>query len=250
MKARIISLMLPAVLLAVSCQEELIERRAEGRLSLHLENSPAVEVVTKADEVSTADFNVFVKSADASFTYIYKDMPSVITVPVGHYVVSAENVSETVSLTQPDSWGQVRYYGVTQEKEVTSDIDPTEFSLTCTMANTAVSVVFDENVVKHIKDYSVTAYTTESRKLEYFPSASKVGYFSAEKLYYEFKGKYIEDSEPVSIKGSKALGPATHLHITVKMSDKNGTIGKPQITVDTTCDDVYETITVDPTENN
>jgi hypothetical protein len=32
------------------------------------------------------------------------------------------------------------------------------------------------------------------------------------------------------------------------MSQQNGAVGKPEIIVDTTCEDLYETITVDPSE--
>ena len=64
MKTRILTLLTLAAV--VSCQEALIERRADGRLTLDLENSPVVEVVTKAEEVSTDDFNVYVKSEEVA----------------------------------------------------------------------------------------------------------------------------------------------------------------------------------------
>lgn len=250
MRIKTLALAALAILPAVSCQEMLIERRADGRLSLHLESSPVVEVVTKSDAVSTDNFKVYVSSADETFEYIYKDMPAVVTVPVGRYVVSAENVSSSEAASMPDKWGQVRYYGISEEQEVGSDINPTEYSLTCTMVNTAVSVVFDENIGKHFKDYSVKAYTVTDRALDYYPSSSKVGYFGEQTLNYEFSGKYIEDSEPVSITGTKTLQPATHLHLTVKMSGQNGSFLKPEIVVDARCEDVYEEITVDPTDKN
>ena len=245
-----------ASVMAVSCQQSLIQRETEGRLSLELENSPVVEVLTKAegDAVSVDDFNVYVSSSNATFSYIYKDMPSVITVPVGFYTVSAENVTETESLTSPDKWGQVRYAGTSDQKEVVAGLNPTRFSLTCRMVNTAVSVVFGENIDKHFKDYSITAYTVETRKLEYTPSNTAgenpvVGYFNGGlALNYVFSGTYIIDNEPMTITGSKALQAATHLHLNFRMSEQNGALGKPEIIVDTTCEDLYETITVDPSE--
>ena len=242
--------------MALSCQKSLIQRETEGQLSLQLENSPVIEMVTKsgADEVSVDDFNVYVSSKDATFTYVYKDMPSVITVPVGFYTVSAENVTETQSLTLPDKWGQVRYAGTSDQKEVVAGLNPTMFSLTCRMVNTAVSVVFGENIDKHFKDYSITAYTVETRKLEYTPSNTAgenpvVGYFNGGlALNYVFSGTYIIDNEPMVITGTKPLQAATHLHLNFRMSEQNGALGKPEIIVDTTCEDLYETITVDPCE--
>lgn len=245
-----------ASVMAVSCQQSLIQRETEGRLSLELENSPVVEVLTKAegDPVSVDDFNVYVSSSNATFSYVYKDMPSVITVPVGFYTVSAENITETESLTSPDKWGQVRYAGTSGQKEVVAGLNPTRFSLTCRMVNTAVSVVFGENIDKHFKDYSITAYTVETRKLEYTPSNTVgenpvVGYFNGGlTLNYVFSGTYIIDNEPMVITGSKPLQAATHLHLNFRMSEQNGAVGKPEIIVDTTCEDLYETITVDPSE--
>lgn len=241
---------------ALGCQKSIIQKEAQGRLSLHLENSSVVEVLTKASdqEVSVDDFNVYVGSDDAVFTYVYKDMPSVITVPVGYYTVSADNVTESESLTSPDIWGQVRYAGTSQQKEVVAGINPTQFSLTCTMVNTAVSVVFGENIDKHFTDYRITAYTVDTRKLEYTPSNTvgetpAVGYFSSgTALNYVFSGTYIIGNEPITITGSKPLSPATHLHLTFRMSEQNGAVGKPEIIVDATCEDLYETITVDPSE--
>jgi hypothetical protein len=245
-----------ASLMTLSCQEIVIQKEAEGKLSLLLENSPVVEVVTRTDgqEVSTDDFNVYVSSKDAQFAYVYKDMPSVITVPAGFYTVSAENVTESQSLYAPDKWGQVRYAGTTSQKEVVAGLEPTQFNLTCKMVNTAVSVVFGENIDKHFTDYKITAYTVDTRKLEYTPANTvgdtpAVGYFSSGvAINYVFTGTYKIENEPLTITGSKMLQPATHLHMTFRMSEQNGAVGKPEIVVDTTCDDLYETITVDPSE--
>lgn len=256
---KIKTILYSAMILAVSasCQKSLIERQAEGQIALQLQNSPVIETVTKAGDadVNVDDFNVYVSSDDATFTYVYKDMPTVITVPVGFYTVSADNITETESLTTPDKWGQVRYAGTSERKEVVAGINPTQFSLTCTMVNTAVSVVFGENIDKHFTDYKITAYTVDTRKLEYTPenttgSTPAVGYFSSGvALNYVFSGTYIIDDEPMTITGSKQLLPATHLHLTFRMSEQNGTVGKPEIIVDTTCEDLYETITVDPSES-
>ena len=245
------------VLMAMpSCQKSIIQRQAEGQISLHLENSPVVEVVTKADAtgVNVDDFNVYVNSANATFSYVYKNMPDVITVPVGFYTVSADNVTETESLTLPDIWGQVRYAGTSESKEVVAGLNPIPFNLTCTMVNTAVSVVIGENIDKHFTDYMITAYTDDNRKLEFTPSNTAgetpaVAYYSSGvSLDYVFTGTYLIDGERMTIKGSKMLQPATHLHLTFRMSEQNGAVGKPVITVDDKCEHLYEEITVDPSE--
>ncbi len=239
---------------AVSCQKQLIMRQTNGAISVNVENSPVVEVVTKAGEdVAVDDFNVYISSDAATFSYVYKNMPPVVTVPIGTYTVSADNVTEVQSLTQPDAWGQVRYAGTTEAKEVKAGVTPTEYSLTCTMANTAVSVVFGENIDKHFDNYTVTAYTVDTRKLVFdtvntVGENPVVGYFSPATLNYEFTGNFMEEAAPMTIRGSKQLRPATHLHLTFRMSEQNGAVGKPEIIVDATCEDLYETITVDPSD--
>ncbi len=238
----------------VSCQKNLIMRHADGELSVNVESSPIVEVITKAGEtVPVNDFNVYVSSETSTFSYIYKDMPAVITVPTGTYVVSADNVTEQEALSQPNVWGQVRYYGESEPKLVKAGGAPTEYNLVCRMANTAVSVVFGENIDTHFTGYKVKLYTTETRKLE-FDAANTAGenpavaYFSPVTLNYEFTGTYMDDETPMTLKGTKALTAATHLHLTFRISTQNGIVSKPVIEVDDTCEDLYETVTVDPTD--
>ncbi len=235
----------------VSCQEQLIERQLNGALSAHVVNSPAVEVVTKAGETVPADnFTVYVKSADASYnqSYVYQDMPDVVMVPVGTYTVSAENVSEAASLSQPNARGQVRYYGETPAKEVAASTTPTEFDLTCKMANAAVSVVFGENIGKHFTDVKVTVYTVETRQLVFDAVNTAPAYFSPATLSYEFSGKFMSEETPMTVTGTKPLEAAKHLHLTFDISEQNGAVGKPTINVDSTCEDLYDTIMVDPTD--
>lgn len=248
-----------AVLIAaVSCQEAIITDKADGAIAVHIETSAAVEVVTKADAntVSPDNFAVYVKSGDnliKSFAK-YVDMPDQIKVPAGEYVVSAENVTIADSFKSADDsndpWGQVRYSGQSAPIEVKAGETATECSFTCTMANTALSIDFGENIRYHFSEIKVTAATANSRSLEYTTATTqKVGYFSPETLTYTFIGKYLDEETPMSITGTRALQAATHLHLTFDISEQNGTIGKPTITVIADCEDLNETITVDPSEN-
>ncbi len=230
-----------------ACQENLIERRADGVISVSLGNSPAVEVLTKAGEqVAVDNFNVYIINGGSTYrTYIYKDMSQPVLVPAGIYSVSADNISESESV---EAWGQVRYAGTTESKEVVAGDDVTEFTLTCKMVNAAVSVVYGENIAAYFDDFKVTVYTDEARKLVYEPTTESVGYFLPGTLYYEFSGKYMNETKPMVIKGSKSLTAATHLHLNFRISEQNGYVGKPEIIVDTTCEDLYETVSVDPTD--
>ncbi len=243
---------------AVSCQEVIMSDRADGAISVHIENSPVVEVITKAEsgestsEVSPDNFKVYIKSTDKSFVmdpYIYKDMPTQITVPAGFYIVSAENVNEQEALAQPDSWGQVRYYGESDSQEVKAGQSATQYNFTCYMVNTALSIDFSEKISTHFKDFKVTAFT-DGRNLEYTTSTTdKVGYFTPGTLTYVFTGKYMDETSPMTITGTRTVAKATHLHLTFDISEQNGTVDKPTIIVDASCTDLNTTITVDPSEN-
>ena len=246
-----------ALMAAVSCQEVILSDREDGAISVHIENSPVVEVLTKTDtgentEVSTDNFNVYIKSADNSYVkepYIYKDMPSQITVPAGFYVVSADNVTVEQSLTQPDAWGQVRYFGQSDSQEVKAGQAATQYSFTCYMANTALSINFSDKISAHFKNFKVTAYT-DGRQLDYTTSTTdKVGYFTPGTLTYVFTGTYMDETSPMTIRGTRTVAGATHLHLTFDISEQNGTVDKPEIIVDASCTDLNTTITVDPSEN-
>lgn len=236
----------------LSCQKSIIVPVAYGLIHVSLENSAEIDVVTKAGEaaVNTADFHVNVSSSKSTYSYFYRELSEDIVVPAGMYTISAENVSEEASLSQPDIWGQVRYAGSTEEKEVRADGSATEFSLTCSMVNTALSVTFDELIARNFTDYKVTAYTVESRKLVYDASNTAgetpaVGYFTPALLHYEFTGLFGEEKTPITVTGTKELLPKTKLDLDFKLSLKNGGIGLT-IIVDNNYSTQSETVTIEP----
>lgn len=248
-----------ALIAAASCQEVVMEAPQDAAISISLKNSPVVETVTKADgasdEVSTDDFNVYVSGTNdgGSFskTYIYGQMPNVVEVAAGTYKVAADNVTEAAAL---EGWGQVRYFGQTEEKSVVAGA-VTPFSLTCAMVNTAVSVAFVGEFSNYFTDYKVTVYVedNDSRKLEY-TSESGIGYFNpSAALVYAFTGIRTDGTAYAAIQGRIANGseqfkPATHLTLNFKVKGQTG-VGKPTIEVNTECTPVTEDVTVDPTED-
>ena len=239
-------------LAVLSCQRVVIEDMQMGTLSLKVNNKPLVQMQTKAEEtVSTDNFNVTVASPSYTRTFVYSDMPSMLAVPADTYTVSAENVSEAESVSLPDTWGQKRFAGQTRGIVVSASKN-SPVTVNCQMVNSAVSIVFDSSITDNFTDYSIQAYTEQARKLTFDANTtSKTAYFPAEyELTYVFSGTYKKDGQPVSITGTRVLAAATHIHLTFKMNlpqeDTNGSIGKPQIIVDETCTDLYETLTVDP----
>lgn len=236
----------------LSCQRVVIEDMQMGTLSLKVNNKTLVDMQTKAEEtVSTDNFNVTVASPSYTRTFVYSDMPSMLAVPADTYTVSAENVSEAESVSLPDTWGQKRFAGQTRGIVVSASKN-SPVTVNCQMVNSAVSIVFDSSITENFTGYSIQAYTDQARKLTFDANTtSKIAYFPADyELTYVFNGTYNKDGKSVSITGTRVLAAATHIHLTFKMNlpqeDTNGTIGKPQIIVDETCTDYYETLTVDP----
>ncbi len=244
---------LSVIAIVLSCNVQIVEKQDFGTISIHIDNAPVVEVTTKADAVSADNFNVYISSENDSYTYVYKDIPGVLSVPVGMYTVKAENVTEEASLTQPDEWGQVRYAGSSATKEVKVGA-MTDFSFTCSIVNAAVSVVFDSSIADYFTDYTVTAYATEDRQLVYNQTNTSsetpiVGYFMPGTITYIFSGTFMDEAAPRTIYGTKNIQAATHEHLTFKIAEQDGSLGI-NIAVDSTCEHFYETITVDPTDDS
>lgn len=239
-------------LAVLSCQRVVIEDMQMGTLSLKVNNKTLVDMQTKAEEtVSTDNFNVTVASPSYTRTFVYSELPLFLAVPADTYTVSAENVSEAESVSLPDTWGQKRFAGQTRGIVVSASQN-SSVTVNCQMVNSAVSIVFDSSITDNFTGYSIQAYTNQARKLTFDANTtSKIAYFPADyELTYVFSGTYNKDGKSVSITGTRVLAAATHIHLTFKMNlpqeDTNGSIGKPQIIVDETCTDLYETLTVDP----
>lgn len=269
MKMKKILVIASIFLAAVSCQEMLIEDKADGAISIMLDNSPIVELVTKSGEteegeegtsasaVDVSDFNVYITSDVAGFAPVnkkYSQMDKVMNVKAGDYTVYADNVSPAVSL---EGWGHVRYAC----DPVTKTVSPgtaTTYELACSMVNTAVSVKFIGNFSEYVADgYTVEVYTEDdqNRKLGYTAANTvgetpAIGYFSpASYLAYTFKGKNKSGEDLAPVAGRVQIQPATHLTLTFKIKgDESGNLNRPTITVNTDCESLTENVTVDPTQ--
>lgn len=259
-----ITIIAAALLTAVSCQEILIEDKLDGAICISLENSPVVEVVTKADEssVDVSNFNVYITSDNQAFqpkTLKYGDMETVMAVGVGNYTVYADNVTETASL---QGWGEVRYACAPVTKAVASGTAAT-FELKCSMVNTAVSVEFIGNFSQYVQEgYKVNVWTEDaaSRVREYTAANTTaetpaVGYFKPSSEYflaYEFIGNDKDGNSLAPISGRLEIRAATHLTLQFKIKgDESGNLGKPTIDVNTNCDELEPvSVEVDPSIKN
>lgn len=243
--------------LAFSCQKTETVDYASLKI-----DAQVIEPMTKA--VTEDDMTVFIDGEGFHAQYSYSSLPDYIDVPVDKdipYLVSAENVTVEESLTQPDIWGQRRYAGsveVLVDRFMQKDEDnknvPLYYPVTvrCIVANSILSVIFDQSVMAYYTDPKVVAYTDKDRKLEFTPdnAASAQAHFTSGKMMYvDFSGLFKVSGEQKSRMYSIELEPATHYTLTFKMQNTEGAIAQPSITVIETCEDIYETMTVDPSDN-
>lgn len=246
-----------AALSAVACQREEQTSFASLRIS------PVVmEIETKS--VTADDMTIFIDGEDFHQEYAYSSLPSIIDVPVDKdipYVVSAENITVEESETLPDEWGQMRYAGRTEvlvDRFMTKDENgeniPLVYPVTvnCMVANSMLSVVFDSSVLTYFTDPRVTAFTDEDRVLEFTPdnAPTALAHFTAgHRMFFEFAGTFNVSGEERSHMDMIELEPAKHYTLTFKMTSVEGSLAKPEIIVVEKCEDVYETMTVDPSDD-
>ena len=152
-----------ALLLAISCNEVLMEPQKTGSISLLLASDVEVVADTKngADNVDCSDFLVdiygttFLGQEYASEQYVYKSMPDVVTIPYGYYHVSAQSCLEAKAA---EGFGCVRYYGVSEQTDVLSPT-PASVTVNCKMVNAKVTINFDDSFLEDFSDISVELYT-------------------------------------------------------------------------------------------
>lgn len=245
------------LVIASSCQKSDIVRYASLQIV-----SQIVEPLTKT--VTPEDMTVYIDGEDFHAEYAYSELPDLIDVPVDKdipYIVRAENITVEDAEILPDIWGQKRYAGsveVLVDRFMEKDADGKNVSLTypvtvrCIVANSMLSVVFDESVLTYYEEPKVVAYTEAGRKLEFTPdnAISALAHFTAGKMmYFDFSGIFKVSGEKKSYMDCIELEPAAHYTLTFKMQHTEGSLGQPAITVVDTCENVYETMTVDPSDN-
>ena len=250
------------VVLLIAATTAACQKVAQVQTASLQVSAVVIEPATKT--VTAEDMTVFIDGENFHAEYSYGMIPSLISVPVDKdipYVVSAENVTVEQAESLPDIWGMRRYAGSYEvlvdrfmQKDESGKNIPLTYQVTvqCTVANSMLSVVFDQTVLTYYSQPVVTAYTDINRKLEFTPSnaSEAVAHFTAGKqLCFDFSGLFNVSGETMSHSGSLELEPATHYTLTFKMQNVQGAIHQPVIIVDEYCEDIYETMTVDPSDD-
>lgn len=230
--------------MSVSCgndwnPDDLLKKDGEVRLSsmaVTVENS--LEGDTPPLSVDESAYNVSIISlTDNSVigSWVYSEMPEVVTIPEGRYKVMAEN-----STLKPAAWDSPYYYA---EKEFTVNADElTEVDeLICKLSNVAVSVRYSDALLNALgADAAVTVSTVEGASLVYAKDETRVGYFmlpeGASTLVASFEGT-VNGHHTSLTKSFSGISVGEHHYITFSVN--TGSIAPGLIIdADITFDDV------------
>lgn len=161
--------MISAVLLAVSCNNAMIEDPIQyGTLSVSLAGEPGVEVVTRgtelsADKAKNYDLAVY-DNPDCSGTPVsgpvkYSEVNGGFILPEDTYYVWAQSCSPGVAETGN---GCMRLVGKSNAVEVKTDITNSAV-VECEVANARVTVAFDSSVAENFENESLTVTLTQGK---------------------------------------------------------------------------------------
>ncbi len=254
-----------ALVLATSCSVDIVDSSRMGSISLSLSSDVEVVATSKADAGEYSDFLVDIYgtryhdgSSYASQQYTYGNMPESVTIPFGHYRVSAQSCTEALAESANDGHGKVRYHGESSVVEVLS-YDPVPVAVACKMANGKTVMTFDQSFLDDFTDITV-AFTVGERTVTLTSEQANAGtevYFNlpaeGADLTFNIQATVAEGTEQERVlhysnaETPTRLLPGKCANYTIK-SNHNGIIGGPDIDVDDTMDDETITEIIDPDE--
>ncbi len=222
-----------ALLLGVaSCSTEapFVEKKAEGE-GRFLTSSLAVELKTdekivRSEQTVTAN-DMIVDFLDVAHTeepvksYIYGDMPEVVTLPVGDYIVKAHYGGEypdgkKAGFNKPYYLGESKQFSIEKDK-ICDNIG----TVVCALSNVKVTINFDKSLADVMSDDAkVSVNVGDSGVLEFYKDTEDSGYFVYDEgsitLSAVFEGM-IEGDQTTESKSYSNVKPGNHYKITFKL---------------------------------
>ena len=182
-------------------------------------------------------------SESGNQSFLYGDMPELIALPVGNYVVEAYNAEEQVAeFDAPFIYGKSKQFSVVANDIVV--VDP----IKCTLRNLKVSIAYTDELRSRMSDVAVTVKVADTETLVFSGDETRSGYFKYvdgnTTIVAEFSGK-IDGTPVTSYKVlTNAVAPGYHHTITFSLKDspnppdEYGTIGTTGVSLDATVDRV------------
>ena len=220
-----------ALWIFASCNQEVIQSEGYGYLSVNIENDATEDVVSKADAAAEdIAFALQVHNASGSTVASIDDHRTVtadnpVRLQVGSYSLVAKG-GENLNA----AFNNPYYEGRTAENFRINPNRNTNVSLTCTLANTSFSVEFPEDFSKNFTEYevSVTNGKGESLVLSNSPKAGNPleagldakAYFAVTgSLTWELYLKNNDGSEYRATETITGVKARQHYHLTFEMGE-------------------------------
>lgn len=145
-------------------------------------------------------------------TYVYSEMPEVVTLPVGAYTVKVRSGE-----LQPVAW-ETAYFEGEQDFEVKSKEITEVETVVCHLANVRVSVIFDETLLPAISDDSkVTVVMGDGASIDFAKGETRSAYFAyvpgSNTMVATFRGN-INGDHYEELKAYTDVAPGNHYKIT------------------------------------
>lgn len=237
----------------VSCEKESAFLYNEGEGMLNCQSLDVNYIgggqqvrATEANGVSVDDFTVnFIKkgSSTPETTYIYSEMPEVVTLPVGTYTIQA-----LYGNNENAAWDNPYYFGETGEINIEANkITDVPGTVTCKLSNIKIKVNVDDNGLNLIENYKVELTVGKSNLVYNEVQADKTAYFKyvegSSSIVAGFTGTVDghELTSPITVTYNNAApGNAYTINFTVTKpengKDGNISVGDGSLNIDTSVD--------------
>lgn len=229
------------------------KEEAQGQVSLSQlsikVNVSDIELGSRAANVEDlSKYTINIKRVDRASesgnqSFLYGEMPELVALPVGQYVVEAYNAEEQVAeFDAPYIYGKSNQFTVVANDIVV--VDP----IVCTLRNVKVSIAYTDELRSRMSDVAVTVKVADTETLVFSGDETRSGYFKYvegnKTIVANFAGKI--DGTPVTSYQvlTNAVAPGYHHTITFSLKDspnppdEYGTIGTTGLQLDATVDRV------------
>jgi hypothetical protein len=243
-----------AIIAMASCSNDDGTAPVEyGKINLSItQDEPKVEVETRTSDSDYDNYtvNIYYQASSSStkenkFSGTYSTFKSTeYSFATGSgYSIDVESCTADAAKTANDNYGQKRIAGSSTFSIASGTNDVT---VSCTMANSQVSVVYDASFTSNFTDYDVEFYSASSTDRVLKNSTGKDMYFPAgETIMYKITGKFNGTEKTYSGEGYSFTSVAAKNHKLTVKATASGKISLG-ITVTDTVTDTTEEVEVNP----
>jgi hypothetical protein len=258
MKNLILSAMMIAAIFT-SCSKDDSDYEGYGNIAVNVNSDVNLSAVqTRAavtDEKELANYTYFVeKTGMTTWSGTYAQLTSAtFTAATSAYYLSAQDCTEADAKSANNNFGKMRLYGKSDAFTITAG-QTTTVDLKLTVANSKVSVVFDNSLSTYFSTYTVQI--GETGRMLTFADANTEAYFNAgTELKYSIsatlktRGATVTFANTVKLNNNDTSNNTTvaakYYKITIKATSDKGQVGL-SLDVDSTLSEATGEVDIDP----